>query len=78
MKDLKLCLNSFAETNEIQNDMLTLAECGVRGAPMDISTGITENTVLPPGEKPTVPTYVIFYDYKPCEIEDPVLLYFNC
>ena len=34
MKDLKLCLNSFAEANEIHNDMLTLAECGVRGEPM--------------------------------------------
>ena len=33
MKDLKICLNSFAESNEIHDDMLTLADCGVKGEP---------------------------------------------
>jgi hypothetical protein len=33
MKDLKICLHSFSEVNEIRNDMLTLKECGIRGQP---------------------------------------------
>ncbi len=31
MTDLKLCLGSFTESNEIDNDMLTLRECGMVG-----------------------------------------------
>lgn len=37
MDDLKLCLNSFTESNEINNEMLTLVECGMRGQPLVIS-----------------------------------------
>jgi hypothetical protein len=32
MTNLKLCLGSFTESNEIDNDMLTLRECGMIGA----------------------------------------------
>jgi hypothetical protein len=32
MTNLKICLGSFAESNEIDNDMLTLRECGMIGA----------------------------------------------
>jgi hypothetical protein len=34
MNDLKICFNSFTEANEVHNDMLTLAQCGVNGAPL--------------------------------------------
>ncbi len=33
MSDLKICLGSFTESNEIDNDMLTLADYGMRGKP---------------------------------------------
>jgi hypothetical protein len=31
MTDLKICLDNFTETREINDDMLTLEECGVMG-----------------------------------------------
>lgn len=34
MNDLKICFNSFTEANEVHNDMLTLAQCNVTGAPL--------------------------------------------
>ena len=34
MDDLKICFNSFTEANEVHNDMLTLSQCGVHGAPL--------------------------------------------
>ena len=31
MSDLKICLNNFSEANEINDEMLTLQECGISG-----------------------------------------------
>lgn len=33
MTDLKMCLGSFTESNEIEDDMLTLAQYGMKGKP---------------------------------------------
>jgi hypothetical protein len=32
MTDLKICLNSFTESNEIENEMMTLADYGMKGS----------------------------------------------
>jgi hypothetical protein len=70
MTDLKICLNNFTESNEISDEMLTLLECGMRGEPQEIDAdGIPMDSNLP--------LYQIFYDFKPCEFGDPVLLYFS-
>ena len=31
VKDLKLCLNSFSESNELEDEMATLADVGIKG-----------------------------------------------
>ena len=70
MTDLKICLNNFTESNEITDEMLTLLECGIRGEPQELDAeGLPIDSNLP--------LYQIFYDFKPCEIGDPVLLYFS-
>lgn len=33
MTDLKMCLGSFTESNEIEDEMLTLADYGMKGKP---------------------------------------------
>ncbi len=70
MTDLKMCLNNFTESNEITDEMLTLLECGIRGEPQELDAD--GNTI-----DSNLPLYQIFYDFKPCEFGDPVLLYFS-
>jgi hypothetical protein len=70
MTDLKICLNNFTESNEISDEMLTLLECGMRGEPQEIDA---EGNPM----DSNLPLYQIFYDFKPCEFGDPVLLYFS-
>lgn len=75
MNDLKICFNSYSEANEVHNDMLTLAQCGVTGAPL--SNDIDEVTGVVPPDSVQLPTVTVYYDYKPSDFEDPVLLYFK-
>ncbi|CAM9187274.1 unnamed protein product [Discosporangium mesarthrocarpum] len=56
--DLVLCKGSFTEANELSDEMLTLEDYGVQGAPKD----------MPPV---TVP---LFYDFKPEKYDEPLLL----
>lgn len=70
MEALKICLNAFAESNEITDEMLTLVQCGMRGQPINILPDNTEDVS-------NVPMFQIFYDFKPQEFGDPVLLYFS-
>ncbi len=70
MENLKICLNSFTESNEINDEMLTLVECGMRGQPLE---AVGENGVE---DFSSIPMFQIFYDFRPCEFSDPVLLYF--
>jgi hypothetical protein len=74
MDDLRLCVNSFVETNEISNDMLMLKDCGVKGV-------IPETRMGPDGleiDESTIPVVQIFYDFKPSATDnDPVLLFFD-
>lgn len=68
MSDLKLCVNNFSEANEIVDDMLTLKEVGIKGIPVDPD--------VPMEDQDRLPLVQIFYDFKPCDSGDPVLLYF--
>lgn len=68
MSDLKLCVNNFSEANEITDEMLTLREVGVKGTPVDPD--------IAPEDQERLPLVQIFYDFKPGETGDPVLLYF--
>ena len=58
MRDLKICKDKFAERNELHDDVLTLEEYGIQGIPADMDPCFQE----------------IFYDYKPADHDDPLLL----
>ncbi|KAJ8601476.1 hypothetical protein CTAYLR_005700 [Chrysophaeum taylorii] len=59
IRDLVVCHTAFAQANEMSDDVKTLQDYGIRGAPH------TE----PPVEVP------IFYEFKPCDHDDPLLLH---
>mmetsp|Transcript_973 Transcript_973/g.1221 ORF Transcript_973/g.1221 Transcript_973/m.1221 type:complete len:148 (+) Transcript_973:20-463(+) len=62
IEDLIICKDSFNEANEMADEMKTLAEYGINGAPEDVEPHIT------------VP---IFYDFKQADHNDPLLLVWN-
>lgn len=73
MDALRLCLNSFSDENEIHNEMLTLRDCGCIGrAPQNALIGPNGVTTFDESE---IPVYHIFYDFKPTNLLDPLLLY---
>lgn len=74
MDDLKLCLNSFADVNEITDEMMTLRDCGLKGHPVAIPG---QYGVDYAEENKGVPTFQLFYDFKPTNFSDPVILYFK-
>eukprot|EP01038_Epipyxis_sp_PR26KG_P009054 gene9054-12212_t len=82
MDDLRLCFHAFSEANEIQNEMMTLLECGIKGQPIitdaeiaEMQGNIPEGETLPVIER--VPVVNLFYDFKPTKFSDPILLYFK-
>ncbi|KAL3672661.1 hypothetical protein V7S43_001956 [Phytophthora oleae] len=56
--DLKICKGYFSESNELKNDMTTLAEYGVEGA----------------AEAEPEVVCLIHYDFKPEQHDNPLLL----
>eukprot|EP01036_Dinobryon_divergens_P026368 gene26368-35006_t len=68
LDDLKLCFHAFNEENEINNEMLTLKELGLKSCFVDIDNK---------EEAMTIPTVQLFYDFKPTNFSDPVILYFK-
>lgn len=66
MDDLKLCFHAFQEANEIHDEMLTLLDYGLKGHPTDPKELNTD---------PEIPTVLLFYDFKPTDFSDPVILY---
>ncbi len=73
MDDIKLCFKSYAEENEIFNDMLTLVDCGCYGKPPKFATVSSDGTVT--YDDSELPVYEVFYEMKPRELMDPLLLY---
>lgn len=59
MRDLILCKWSFTEANELADEMKTLEDYGIAGAPHGAETPIL------------VP---VFYDFKPVAYDEPLLL----
>ena len=74
LKDLKLCIGSYIEANEIVDEMLTLRECGLAGKPH--VKYLDENNMVKIDES-DVPVVQIYYDFKPADTGDPVLLFRN-
>ena len=74
VEDLKICFTSFSETNEVNDEMLTLKQCGCNGVMPEIVIGPTG---VPMFDESKVPTIPVFYDFKPSDFSDPVLLYFK-
>ncbi len=71
--DLKICFHAFTENNEVHDEMLTLLDCGLKGFPC--GGAVTEEEKFQ--EEASVPTYQLFYDYKPSNQADPVVLFFR-
>ncbi|CAM9307782.1 unnamed protein product [Heterosigma akashiwo] len=62
IEELIICKDSFSEANEMADEMKTLEDYGVKGAPEDHE---------PPARCP------IFYDFKQSDHHDPLLLVWN-
>lgn len=73
IEDLKLCFHSFIEANEIRDEMLTLKDCGLKGTPV----GHAETPEEKEAEEASIPTFQLFYDYRPLSQSDPVILHFR-
>eukprot|EP01031_Cornospumella_fuschlensis_P036287 gene36287-44021_t len=71
--DLKLCFHSFTDSNEVLDEMLTLLECGLKGHPVGHAVTPEEKEL----EEKNIPVVQCFYDFKPANYSDPVLLYFR-
>ena len=74
VEDMKICIDAFSEANEIKDEMLTLKECGLKGrAPNMIRAA--DGSVIE--EEGSVPTVHIFYDFKPEDHSDPIILHWS-
>jgi len=74
LEELKVCLGSFTESNELVDEMLTLKDCGVKGTPIEIVVDaegkLREDDSL-------MPIIQFFYDFKPANHSDAILHYFG-
>ena len=74
IEDLKICFHEYSEPNEVSNEMLNLRECGLTG--QHLETKLTAAGELEIDEK-ALPTVQVFYDFKPANNDEAVLLYFK-
>lgn len=74
VENMKICLDAFSEANEIKDEMLTLKECGLKGRPPQMIPGPDGDLIE---EEGSVPTVQVFYDFKPLDYSDPIMLHFN-
>ena len=76
MDDLRVCFESFHESKEVKDDMLTLLDCGCRGELIKKIVDEVNRTVI--RDESAIPTYQVFYEFKPAaSTVEPILLYFN-
>lgn len=75
VEDLKLCLHSFTEANELNDEMLTLLEVGLKGRipEMKLSSGHGSDLVV---DEESIPCFQIYYDFRPVDFSDPIMLFF--
>jgi len=62
IRDLVVCMSSYAEKNEMTDDVKTLDDYGIKGAPDGAEQEATQ---------------LIFYEFKPCDHDDPLLLHLS-
>jgi len=72
IEDLRICVNSFSESTEIKDEMLSLKECGIKGRQPNMIMGASGMLEIEPG---SIPTVLVFYDFKPSSFSDPILLH---
>lgn len=72
VEDMRICIDAFSEANEIKDEMLTLKECGLKGRPPSMIRA-PDGSIIE--EEGSVPTVHIFYDFKPLDFSDPILLH---
>ena len=74
MDDLKLCFNAFSEANEINDEMLTLLEYGLKGVQPEVKVDEEGHLVV---SENNIPIVQVYYDFKPPNSDDPILLHFK-
>ena len=74
VEDMRICVDAFSEANEIKDEMLTLKECGLKGRPPNMIRA-EDGAVVE--EEGSVPTVHIFYDFKPEDHSDPIILHWS-
>ncbi len=72
LKELRVCIGSFIEANECVNDIVTLKECGLSGKPQVKYLDANNQIQI---DESDVPVVQIYYDFKPADAGDPVLLF---
>ncbi|POM65909.1 Expressed Hypothetical protein [Phytophthora palmivora] len=74
--DLKICKGHFSEANELKQDMMTLAEYGIEGAPEGEPDMVSSPNSNRQYTKLTIycMVYLIHYDFKPEQHDNPLLL----
>jgi len=70
--EMQICFNAFSEANEVKDEMLTLKECGLKGTQPDMVKNDLGRWVV---DESSIPVVQLFYDYKPLDYSDPVMLF---
>lgn len=68
LDSLKLCFHAFTDANELNDEMMTLREVGIKGISVDVNN---------PEEVLNIPTVVLYYDFQSSNFSDPVILYYS-
>lgn len=72
IEDLRVCVNSFTEQTEIKDEMLMLRDAGLKGRSPNMILGESGVYEI---EEGSIPTFQIFYDFRPVSYSDPILLH---
>jgi len=74
VEELKLCFHAFSESNEVKDEMSTLKGCGIKGRQPQMVMGPSGSYIIEPE---SIPTVQVFYDFKPLDYSDPVMLFYK-
>jgi hypothetical protein len=73
IEHLQMCFRSFTEENEIHDEMMTLEDLGLESVPVGNAETLEEKEM----EEKSIPVHILYYDFKPADHSDPILLYFR-
>ena len=71
--DMQICFHAFSEANTVKDEMLSLKECGLTGRQPEMIKNDAGHWVI---DESSIPVVQVFYDYKPLDFTDPVMLFF--